>query len=75
MTPEKFQLMVALASALSAGLAVGAAISAWLWCRRAERVLRRALKDRLGMDDAFVERLKREFFGGDTKKEKSRRPS
>ncbi len=72
-----YHVTVALLASLCAGLALGSAIWCWVMFKRcqeaqkgAERLLDQALADRLGMDEKFIERMKREFLGGDKPKEK-----
>lgn len=46
------------------------AVSTYAMYKRSKRLLRETLQERLGMDEAFLERVRREFLKNETKEEK-----
>lgn len=75
MSDRAYFLMAVVSACLCAGVALAGAAISFLMVRRTERLLREARKDRLGLDQAFLERCKRELLGWEPKKEKGSRPS
>ncbi len=63
----RVEVLAAFAIALCTGITIGGTITSLVILRRARKTLAEALQNRYGMDNNFVERLKREFpvLGGD----------
>lgn len=64
MSCEQASFMAVLGAIMSAffgGFAIASAISIWRMTKRAKKLLSEATANRLGLDDAFLARLKKEL--------------